>query len=941
MKGDWSTVEKIFHEAVEVKGEARSKFLDEACGSDDELRRKVEALLELDESDKTFLDQSAAALVRVTLAPGTAIGHYEIIDIAGMGGMGQVYRARDTRLKRTVAIKTLPAFAHDTKRLSQFEQEATLLASLSHPNIGSIYDVIEVEGEPCLVLEFVEGPTLAERLQSGSIAVGELLQIARQIASALETAHEKGIVHRDLKPSNIKVMADGRVKVLDFGLARMFDDTETDAGVLPNPASNLSQSDLSLLKGTPSYMSPEQLQGSGVDKRSDIWAFGCILYELLTGRRAFGREDTPDKTESILKRDPDWRLLPRQTPAALVHLIRQCLEKDPSRRPHSAKDLRQMIEGIQTKRQRKNWIPAAAIVAMIALAAAVFFGIWSIQDPDDLHIVSTHQITFDPELELDPALSPNGQWLAYTGGVVDHMDIYIRQHSDGTIRNLTQDLDSFYSRWPRWSPDGKFLAFVSMPLEPKVSADIEIDHSLWIVSSEGGRPRYVVDCDSYGYAWSPDGKKLAYFRDGDLYVVSLDSGASVKIGTAAEYHSPSWSPDGKWIALVSGNKEMLFVPGMLGNIAASEIVIVDANTGEPHSLTDTVTSNTSPVWLADSRSILFLSNRGGGSHDVFELKISDAGKAVGEPVRVTADLGALSFDVSADGRQLAYSKFLLKSNLASIPIPEEGTVSSGTAINLTSGAQVIEGFDATRDGEWIAYDSNRSGNQDIYTMPRTGESKQQITDSPQDDFLPNWSPDRQSIAFYSFRNGNRDIYTVSADGSNELQVTDDPAEERYPDWSPDGQSLVFFSDKSGQQEIYRVSRENGTWSQPVRLTYTEGGALWPSWSLDGKTIAFSDSLKGLCLMSPDGKNVRVLVPKQPEFWPEYSAWSADSKTVYFRAADEQHNWNIYSVPAGGGTPRMLVRFDEFSRIEFVTDDTDFFFTLYKRESDIWMLQLER
>jgi Tol biopolymer transport system component len=226
-------------------------------------------------------------------------------------------------------------------------------------------------------------------------------------------------------------------------------------------------------------------------------------------------------------------------------------------------------------------------------------------------------------------------------------------------------------------------------------------------------------------------------------------------------------------------------------------------------------------------------------------------------------------------------------------------------------------------------------------MPRTGGSKQQITYSPQDDFLPNWSPDRQSIAFYSFRNGNRDIYTISADGANELQVTDDPAEERYPDWSPDGQSLVFFSDKSGQQEIYRVSRENGKWSPPVRLTFTESGALWPRWSPDGKTIAYSDSLKGLCLMSPDGNNVRVLVQKQPEFWPEYSAWSGDSKTVYFRAADEQHYWSIYSVPADGGTPRMLVRFDEFSRIEFVTDDKDFFFTLNKRESDIWMLQLER
>jgi serine/threonine protein kinase len=940
MKDEWGIIEEIFHAARELHGEARSKFLAEACGSDDATRRKVEALLERDERERTFLDQSAAALVRVTLAPGTTIGHYEIIDIAGIGGMGQVYRARDSRLKRTVAIKTLPAFVRDSKRLAQFEQEATLLASLNHPNIAGIHDVIEIEAEPYLILEFIEGPTLAERLQSGPIPVGEVLRIARQIASALESAHEKGIVHRDLKPSNIKIGTDDRVKVLDFGLAKIFAETKTEAGVLPDPAANLSESDRSLLRGTPSYMSPEQVQGKSIDKRSDIWALGCILYELLTGMRAFGREDTPDKVDSILKREPDWSLLPRQTPAALARLLRRCLEKNPARRLQSAGDLRQIIEGIQNRRQRSQWIPVAAILAVIALTAAVLLGIAYMQKPGDLHVVSTHQITFDPELELDPALSPDKQWQAYAGGVADHMDIYVRQVSSGTVRNLTQNLGTRYSRWPRWSPDGKLLAFVSMPQEPRVAGRLETGHEIWIVPFTGGRPRFVVESDSLGHAWSPDGKKLAYFKEGNLYVVSLDSGVSVKLAEAPESHSPSWSPDGKWIAFVSGNKEMLFVTGTLGNIATSSIVIIDAKTGELHPLTDTITSNTSPVWLSSSRSILFLSNRG-GNHDVFELKISDTGEAAGEPVRVTADLGALCFDVSLDGQQLAYSKFLSKSNLASIPIPKEGSVSFSTAERLTSGAQTIEGFNVSWDGKWIAYDSNRSGNQDIYKMLRTGGSEERLTHSPQDDFLPNWSPDGQSIAFYSFRNGNRDIYVMSADGTNEEQVTDDPAEERYPDWSPDGQSLVFFSDKSGQQEIFRLSRENGRWSLPVQLTFTEIGAMFPHWSPNGKAIVYMDFLKGLCLISPDGKNTRVLVAKTPDFWPEYAAWSRDSKTVFFRAADEQHYWSIYSVPAGGGKPRMLVRFEEFSRHEFAADDKDFFFTVAERESDIYMLQLKR
>ena len=226
-------------------------------------------------------------------------------------------------------------------------------------------------------------------------------------------------------------------------------------------------------------------------------------------------------------------------------------------------------------------------------------------------------------------------------------------------------------------------------------------------------------------------------------------------------------------------------------------------------------------------------------------------------------------------------------------------------------------------------------------MPRKGGPVVQLTRNPKDDFLPNWSPDAQSIAFYSFRNGNRDIYVMSADGTHEQQVTDDPAEERYPDWAPDGKSLAFFSDKSGQQEIYSASRENNTWGLPVRWTFTETGALFPQWSPDGKAIVYLDFSKGLCLMSPGGKNSRVLVPKQPEFSPEYAVWSGDGKTVFFQASNEQHFWNIYSVPADGGIPTMLVRFEEYSRHELATDDEDFFFTFAERDSDIWMLQLER
>jgi Tol biopolymer transport system component len=324
---------------------------------------------------------------------------------------------------------------------------------------------------------------------------------------------------------------------------------------------------------------------------------------------------------------------------------------------------------------------------------------------------------------------------------------------------------------------------------------------------------------------------------------------------------------------------------------------------------------------------------------VFELKISPSGRALGTPGRVTADLGALSFDISDDGSHLAYAKFELKSNLAVLPSPKTGPVSSATALLLTTGAQTVEGVSVTRDGKFIAYDSNRSGNQDIYRIVRKDGPELQLTHSLQDDFQPAWSPDQQSIAFYSFRNGNRDLYVMSADGSDQQQVTSDPAQERYPDWAPDGR-LVFYSDKTGHHEIYVVSRENGQWKTPKQLTFTEQGAMHPRWAPDGQTIVYSDISKGLCLISPDGNNMRLLVPKESHV-AMFAAWSGDSKTIYFRLSDDQRRRNIWSVPAKGGTPTLLVRFENLSRLEFATDDNSFFFPIAERESDIWRLRLER
>ena len=973
MKPDqWERIEKLYHAALALEPSERSTFLDEAASGDPALKAEVESLLRSRAQRGSFLDAPPAPPERIrelndllerqesTEGPSESsllsleaipakysptvehppspddemIAHYRVIRKIGRGGMGEVFLARDRILDRDVAIKILPEeFAHDPDRVARFQREAKLLASLNHPNIATIYGKDEFQGTNFLILEFVEGNTLAQRIAEGPLPVDEALKFCRQIAEGLDAAHRKGIVHRDLKPANIMISPEAKVKLLDFGLARpLYGKPDEAAGRGPRKRPGA-------IRGTVAYMSPEQARGDLVDARSDIWAFGCLLYEMLTGSKAFSGGNSSTTVEAILEREPDWSLLPRGTPALLKRLLHQCLEKDSMRRPQSAKDIGQTIEGIQSRIKRRYRIWAAAALSGIALAGFVLLGIMLTSKSENLHILETQHVTIGSELELDPALSPDGEWVAYAGGEIEHMDIYVRRISNGETRNLTHGLKNANNRWPRWSPDGKFLAFVSEELLA-VGWVHKNGRSLQIIPSTGGNLRFVAEAGMLGHAWSPDGKKLVYVRDDTIWTFALDTGVSRNIGTLANAHTPSWSPDGKWIAVVSGNWEAMFEPSLLCNVAGSQIVLLDAATGRQHSLTDALTGNTSPVWMPDSRSILFLSNRE-GSRDVFELRLSGGGKAVGDSVRISAGLDALSIDVSANGRRLAYAKIVMKANLASLPIPRSGPVSSATAHRFTEGRQNIEGFDVSRQGNWIVYDSNRSGNQQLFKMPLAGGAEQQLTHDAQDNFAPSWSPDGQFIAFHSFRNGNRDIFVMSADGSGLQQVTRDPAQERYARWSPDGQSVAFFSDKSGNPEIYCVSRVNGRWRIPTRLTFSKAGAVFPSWSPDGKMIAYSDSVQGLILISPDGRNPRLLAPNRTGVLGLFSSWSVDGKIVYFRALDDRNRYNLWAAPVSGGVPNLLVRFENLTRYDFSNDDRNFFFTIPERESDIWMLRLER
>jgi len=469
----WHQVRDVLAHALELKPEDRPAFLDRACSSDRGLRKEVELLLSSSEEARSSFLQSAA--MRVTLMPGAKLGDYEVQRLLGSGGMGEVYRARDTRLARDVAIKVLPAFlSQDPDRLRRFEQEARAAAALNHPNILAVFQMGTYECAPYLVSELLEGSTLREQLVRGAMPLRKAIDCGVQIARGLSAAHEKGIVHRDLKPENLFVAKDGRAKILDFGLAKLvqrrttFDDSTITANSGTQPG---------VVMGTIGYMSPEQVRGNAADNRDDIFAFGAILYEMLTGKRAFQKPTSAETMSATLNEDPPGiSQLASSTPLALQRIVHRCLEKNPGQRFQSASDLAFALEalsdsGVQSAiapvqperlEKRKWWYATATAITLLALASGVGT-LWFARSAHKASepTVTVVPLTTYPGFQRDPSFSPDGNQVAFAweGYKQDNVDVYVKLiGTNGPPLRLTTDAMPDYS--PAWSPDGRFIAFL-------------------------------------------------------------------------------------------------------------------------------------------------------------------------------------------------------------------------------------------------------------------------------------------------------------------------------------------------------------------------------------------------------------------------------------------------------------------------------------------------
>ena len=528
----------------------------------------------------------------MSLVPGTRLGSYEIQAPLGAGGMGEVYRARDTTLHRDVALKVLPDLVSgDPERLARFDREAQLLAAVNHPHIGSIYGVVEAGGVRALVLELVDGPTLATRIADGAVPLEQALAIALQIAEALEAAHDRGIIHRDLKPANIKVGDNGTVKVLDFGLAKALDaHAAGSADVMNSPTVSLHGTQVGVILGTAAYMAPEQAMGRTVDRHADVWAFGVVLYEMLTGVRPFQGHSVPETLAAIIKSDPNWATLPSGTPFLITRLLRRCLAKDPRQRLGDMRDARLDIADAlaspaagaaagtprSARRERLSWMATAAGLCAAAVLASFALGIIQVREtPAALQVI---RFTIQP-----PAGVPG------TGD-------------------------------PKISPDGRQLVF-----EAAVPGQASV---LWLRSLESLTARPLPGTEGAQFPfWSPDSRFIGFFAGGMLKKVDLSGGPAVALCAAPNGYGGSWSTEGAIVFAPTINSGLQRVPDTGGTPVAFTTLLKGKEVA--HSWAH---------WLADGRRFLYTSTDGEGRHDT--IRVASLESPIGEPL-VAADGGAV------------------------------------------------------------------------------------------------------------------------------------------------------------------------------------------------------------------------------------------------------------------------------------------------------------
>jgi serine/threonine protein kinase len=871
---------------------------------------------------------------------------YTIDREIGAGGMAAVYLARDLRHDRDVAIKVLRPDLAAVLGPERFLQEIRIAAQLQHPNILPLLDSGEASGSLYYVMPYVEGQSLRDKLaKEGELPIAEAVRIVRDIVDALTEAHARGVVHRDIKPENI-LLRGRHALVTDFGVAKAVSEA--------TGREKLTTAGVAL--GTPAYMAPEQASADPhLDQRVDIYAVGAVAYELLTGRPVF-MGTTPQMILSAHMTDtPEPVTKHRDTvPAALESVVMRCLEKRPADRWQSAEELLPQLEALATPSGgvtptdtqpipatavKRRWLmPGALAAAVILIVVGVLLSRVLAPSPITIRTSNIRAVTSEPGMEWQPALSPDGTQVAYVIRRTNRRSIVIRITLNiAGVGQLTptQGLDESSLRLPSWSPDGEFVRFVSC-IGGSGSCSFKE------VAKYGGSVGSIdLPSGARSCGWSLDGVLVACAVGSDRIVsYSINDGTSslVVVHPQVQWsiHSPVWSPDGKWIAYVDGNYSW----GRGGfNVDVSSIWMVDANGGEPLRVTGEDCMNISPAWL-DNQHLLFVSNRD-GLREAYVVEVGATGLR-SEPRKVPGVTDAHSISYSIAGRRLAFSKATVRQNIWSYGIGS-GPLSNSDGEPLTNDNAIIESHDVSPDGEWIVFDSNLRGNQDIYTLHLGGGSPTPVTNSPMDDWIPRWSPDGTEIAFIRDAGaGDWRVMVLPADGGTPVQVASGLA-TWSPEWSPSGLEIAFQQGPPERRVTWIASREaiGGSWSEPSQVT--DHQCQPTDWAPDGSGVLCHAGGE-MILVSRDGEVLwRYDLSAVGLRFSTQSRFAWDGSTIYVGAVHEGGARGLWSVSPHGGEPKLVVAYadvDVIGGFRFSVGPERLYATVLEVESDVWVMDVE-
>lgn len=947
---DLAKIEEIYHAALSVPTEQRREFVREACADDEHLRQEVESFLSLTERAASFIESTPGDLAAALMENkdddenliGREFGHYRVLSLLGAGGMGKVYLAEDTRLGRKIALKLLPSqLSASPERKKRFQQEARSASSLNHPNIITIHGFEEFDDFNFIAAEFIEGETLRERLQKSALSVGETLDIAVQLASALEAAHSVGVIHRDIKPANIMIRRDRIAKILDFGLAKL-----TAAG--SGSFDTLDLTGQRRVMGTINYMSPEQALGEKLDARTDIFSLGVVIYEMLTGVQPFAGHSEAAIYNRIINKDaaPLVEIKP-DAPPDLAEIVNRAMRKNPDERFQTAAEMRVALEKVRQRINtgeafaaaqtvRKQTKTAPGKIAVAAGAAAVFltagllvFFYASQNKPESLKNVNYSQLTKLAGAEMYPSLSPDGKMFLYASRAGGNWDIFYQRVGGMNAINLTKD-SAANDLQAVYSPDGEQIAFRS---------DRD-GGGIFLMGATGENVRRLTDSGFYP-SWSPDGKQIVFSSENFeepmnrgiisyLWTVNIATGKRRKI-TEQDAIQPSWSPSGARIAFW-GYKQG----------GQRDLWTISPDGADLAPVTDDAAVDWNPVWSPDGKYLYFISDRG-GSMNLWRVSIDEkTGKVTAEPETIsTPSVYTQHLTFARNGRNFAYAQATNYSNILKADLDfSVGKPVVKNPVEITQGAMLATNPEPSPDGEWIVFDNLGDKQEDIFLIKTDGSGLRQLTNDGYKDRTPRFSPDGKQIAFFSDRLGKYTGWVINADGSNLRQATE-PVEQAWaqtPLWSANGDRLLF--NRSFSPPIILDAAKPFLSQTPQILEAENAPERWvmmSDWSPDGEKLAGYMVSAGTGEAGVFTYSFATRRYEKMSDFGVFTVWLSDSRRLLFYYRDK-----IYLLDSSTKKAEEILSVapNRVQRVTISKDNRTIFYSLQKTEADIWLGNFE-